>query len=399
MAATGKTRRRAEYRGPAIFSYGFRPFFLAAAIWAVLAMADWAAHLHFGIWIGPFAPVDWHVHELLFGYVSAAIAGFLYTAIPNWTGRMPIRGWPLAAMALLWLLGRVAMAWPYDLDPLAIAIVDAAFLFVMAAVVAREIAAGRNYRNLRVLAPIALLALANACFHAEVILYGVADYSIRLGFAAVLVLVALIGGRVTPSFTRNWLSRQGPGRLPAPFNRVDAVALALLAVAMLIWTALPDWVGAGVLLGLAGVAHLVRLGRWAGERTLSNILLFVLHFFYACLPLGLLALSTGILTDAVGFRIAGMHILGVGLIGGMTASVMSRATLGHTGRALASTPALTLAFALLAAATLTRVWAAFTPDGPEFLLTSACLWIAAFAVFLFAMTPWLVLEKRTKGGA
>lgn len=391
------THPRREFTGPALFSYGFRPFFLAAGVFALVAVAGWTWFLHTGDWSGAYPPHAWHAHEMLFGYVSAAIAGFLYTSIPNWTGRLPIRGWPLALMVALWLAGRLAMATPESLGaPLStIAMVDAAFLFVLAAVAGREIFAGKNYRNIKILAPVLLLASANVAFHLETLRDGAADGPQRAALAAILLLIALIGGRITPSFTRNWLTRQAPGAMPTPFGRLDAAAMIVLAAALVAWTIAPDSQAAGILLAAAAAGQALRLGRWAGARTTGNVLLFVLHGFFACLPLGLAALAAAALTGDDAFRLAGLHILGVGLIGGMTLSVMARATLGHTGRALLSTPALTACFACIALAAIARALAAFLPDA-IWMFSSAALWLAAFAFFLTAAAPWLLKPRAPR---
>jgi uncharacterized protein involved in response to NO len=163
-----------------------------------------------------FAPLDWHVHEMLFGYVAAAIAGFLLMAIPNWTGRLP-NGWPIAGLATLWLAGRAAILFSAKIGSALAAAIDIAFLLTLAALTAREIV-GNNWRNLRVLGVLGALALGNIVFHVEVLIKGGANYGTRMGLAVVI--------RVVPSFTNNWLARNNPGRLPAPFSRYDMIAIA-----------------------------------------------------------------------------------------------------------------------------------------------------------------------------
>src|SRR4029079_15292906 len=152
MSATAALRRRLEYAGPALFSYGFRPFFLGAAVWAALAVALWIPQ-YFGHLNLPaaFAPRDCDIHEMIYGYVAATIAGFLLTAIPNWTGRLPVNGYPLAALAALWIAGRAAVATSAITEAGIAAVIDVAFLGALAAVAVREIVAGQNWRNLRVL--------------------------------------------------------------------------------------------------------------------------------------------------------------------------------------------------------------------------------------------------------
>ena len=226
-------RRRREYAGPILFSYGFRPFFLGGTVWAALGILLWLPP-YFGELSLPtaFTPLDWHIHEMLYGYVAAIVAGFLLTAIPNWTGRLPVNGYPLAGLGALWLTGRVAVAgsaiWGAELA----AVIDVAFLATLAAVALREIITGKNWRNLRVLIVLGVLITGNIVFHLEVIVRGSADYGIRLGIAATIGLIMLGGGRIAPSFTHNWLVRNNPGRLPWPFARFDVLALGASALAL-----------------------------------------------------------------------------------------------------------------------------------------------------------------------
>jgi uncharacterized protein involved in response to NO len=205
MATMQKLR---AYQGPALFSYGFRPFFLFGAIYAGAMVPLWLAVFAGDVSLPTaFAPRDWHVHEMLFGYVGAVIAGFLLTAVPNWTGRLPIQGRPLAILFAAWLAGRLAVTFSGFIGwEIALAI-DAAFLLLLAGAAAREIVAGRKWNNLKVVGIISLLAVTNVAFHVEAHLNGLADYSTRFGVALVVTLVCVIGGRIVPSFTRNWLAR------------------------------------------------------------------------------------------------------------------------------------------------------------------------------------------------
>lgn len=283
---------KAPYTGPALISYGFRPFFLLATLFALLAIPVWLL-----VWrgtfalSGPFSPIDWHIHEMLFGYAAAVIAGFLFTAVPNWTGRRPVRGLPLGLLALLWLSGRIAVAGGFGLPAEGVMVLDCAFLLVATLVIGMEIMAGRNWRNLRVLVPVALLWAANVIFHLEAMQTSAADLGVRLGFAVVVFLLMLIGGRIIPSFTRNWLTKRDASRLPAPFGRVDGIALLAGAAALLVWVAAPASVLAKLLLALAAALHILRLARWKGEATWPSPLLLMLHVSYAFVPAGLLALA------------------------------------------------------------------------------------------------------------
>ena len=196
---------RRAYRGPALFSFGFRPFFLSAGVWAALTVPLW---LTARIGLMPPSGIDrvWHAHEMLFGYLAAVVAGFLLTAVPNWTGRIPVLGRPLAALWALWLAGRLAMVTPWALSPWAWGL-DSLFLLVFAGVIWREILSGRNWRNLGVAAMVSLLALAHLAFH--LLPEASVPAAERAAVALAATLIALIGGRVTPSFTRNWLAPRG----------------------------------------------------------------------------------------------------------------------------------------------------------------------------------------------
>jgi uncharacterized protein involved in response to NO len=218
---------------PAILSYGFRPFFLFGAVYGALTVLLWVpmltGHLESA---SLFSPVDWHAHEMLFGFLPAIVTGFLLTAIPNWTGRLPVQGYPLLGLVVLWLAGRFAVWCSGAIGWQAALALDCAFLAAVAIAAGVEIVAGRNWRNLKVLAPVLVLFAANVLFHVEAHVYGVTDFSRRLALSAALVLIMIIGGRIIPSFTRNWLARENPGRLPVPFGRFDSVAIVVSAKAL-----------------------------------------------------------------------------------------------------------------------------------------------------------------------
>jgi uncharacterized protein involved in response to NO len=286
------------HQGPALLSYGFRPFFFFGACYAAGAIALWLPMFEGHISLATlFAPRDWHAHEMLFGYVAAMVTGFLLTAIPNWTGRLPLQGIPLLVLVLVWLAGRFAIAYSAHLGWVVSASIDCAFLVLVIAAAAREIVVGRNWRNLKVLIPVSVLALGNIGFHTEASIRGIADFSVRAAVSAVVILIMLIGGRIAPSFTRNWLSRENPGRLPMPFGWFDAASIAISALGLCLWIVLPEsfWT-AGALLA-AAVLQCLRLARWAGDRTARERLVLILHIAYAFVPLG--------------FALAGLAALGL----------------------------------------------------------------------------------------
>src|SRR5262245_62165438 len=228
-----------------LFSAGFRPFFLLAAGWAAIAMPVWLAAYTHGYGLrGTLPALFWHAHEMVYGFGSAVVAGFLLTAIPNWTGRLPLRGPALAALAVLWLAGRAGLLLSAQVGALATALLDLAFLAALIAVVARELVAGRNWRNLPMLAALALLFAGNVLVHLHSL--GMAytgGLGSRLGIATLLMLIALVGGRIVPSFTRNWLAKERPRMPPpAPEGTLDRAALLIALAALAAWVAeLATW--------------------------------------------------------------------------------------------------------------------------------------------------------------
>ena len=398
MSTNPALQRRRDYAGPALFAYGFRPFFLAAGLWAAFGILLWLPQ-YLGMATIPthLGALDWHIHEMLYGYVAASIAGFLLTAIPNWTGRLPVNGWPLALLAALWLAGRIAILFSSQIGAIAAAAIDVSFLLTLAIVAAREIIAGRNWRNLRVLIVLGVLIAGNVVFHAEVLQYGAAGYGIRIGIAGVIAMIMVIGGRIVPSFTNNWLVKNNPGRLPVSFARFDMIAIAAGALALLMWVALPAHGATGTLLLLAGALHLVRLARWAGDRTMTDRLVLVLHVGYAFVPLGFALIGASVFFDGVPPS-AGIHAWTAGAVGLMTLAVMTRATLGHTGQALQAGPATQAIYVLVLMAAVLRIAAAFN-SSIVLLELGGALWIAGFATFVFVYGPLLALRKPAWGKA
>ena len=394
--ATTMQRARA-WRGPALFSFGFRPFFFGGAVMAALAVAVSVPWL-LGVIAVPsaFPPMAWHAHELLFGFVPAVMAGFLLTAVPNWTGRLPVVGRPLVLLFGLWLAGRVAMALSAGLHPAVTAALTLAFPLVLAATIAREILAGRNWRNLKVLGALAVLAAAQALFHAEVERHGAPVHGDRLAVAAILMLIMIVGGRIVPSFTTNWLKRENPGRQPAVFGRFDIIAMVVAGVALAAWAAelaMPALVA--VLLVAAGLLQAARLARWAGHRTLAEPLVAVLHVAYAFVPLGFLVTGAALWTGHAALRPAGLHAWTTGAIGLMILAVMTRATRGHSGQALTAPPATVALYAAVFAAALLRMAAALPPAHAAPLLAGAGLaWVAGFGGFALAYSAMLFRPRR-----
>ncbi|MEK7687632.1 MAG: NnrS family protein [Pseudomonadota bacterium] len=380
-------------------SYGFRPFFLGASLFATVGILVWlpiflgAMDLPLGL-----AARDWHIHEMVYGYAAAAIAGFLFTALPNWTGRPPVSGWLLLVLAAAWLAGRIALAASGLIGMEAAAAVDLVFLVMVAAIAGREIVASGNRRNLKLLVVLGVLIVGNAVFHLEVLLDGMAFYGSRIGLAAAVGLIVLIGGRIVPNFTRNALLRAGPGPLPAPFDRFDMSSMAATVAGLVAWVVVPQDMVTAAIAAVAGVLLAVRLTRWVGYRALGDRLVLVLHVAYAFVPAGFLLIALSIVMPDVVTSSAGAHAWGVGAIGLMTLAVMTRATLGHTGRQLVATPATVVVYGLVVFAALARIGAAI-PSSAEIVLlhVAACAWAAAFVGFAAIYGPMLLRPKVTAG--
>ncbi|WP_395646942.1 NnrS family protein [Terricaulis sp.] len=382
---TSTAERYRAYAGAPLFGMGFRPFFLFGATFAALALPLWIVGFHG--WI-PGVTRDWHVHEMLFGYLGAVIAGFLLTAVPNWTGRLPVAGAPLALLFSLWAAGRVAMLFASQ-SPLA-AMIDSAFLFALGLIIAREIVAGRNMRNLPVCGLVFALATANALTHFQ----PAALLGERIGLAAVAMMVAVIGGRITPSFTRNWMAKRRMTPEPAAPGRFDLAALLVTAAGLLAWVTAPEWAGAGASLALAGIFNLARLARWKGWRTAAEPLVTILHLGYAWLAVALGLLGVSVLAPELVSRMAGVHALTAGAFGVMTLAVMTRATRGHTGRGLSADGATLAIYALVNAGAVMRVASPFLPEYSIVLVVAAAtLWSAAFAAFALVYGPYLLQAR------
>jgi uncharacterized protein involved in response to NO len=383
-AKTAGIPRYRPFAGPALIRQGFRPFFFGAGVWALAAMVLWIAILQ-GIVSLPtaFDPVAWHVHEMLFGFVLAAIAGFLLTAIPNWTGRMPLQGIPLSVLVGAWLAGRLAVGASAWIGAGSAAVLDLAFLTLLLGVVLREILAGHNWRNLPMPVVLGGLLLANALTHTDAAgLAATGALGQRLGIGIVILLIGLVGGRIIPSFTLNWLKKQGESNLPASFGVLDRGALGLAAAALAIWVIAPDSPIAGAALIAAGVASLVRLARWRGHLTLTEPLVWSLHLGFLWVGVGLLLVGLSAFLPGVP-PVAGLHALTAGAMGGMTLAVMTRATLGHTGRPLTADVWTAAIYLLVAAAAALRVAAPFLSEVYLPLLwTSGLAWSTAFGLFV-----------------
>lgn len=388
-------KARRDYAGPALFSYGFRPFFLFGALWAALAAPLWMhAFMSGDAMLGAAPALAWHIHEMLFGFIAAIVAGFLLTAVPNWTGSLPVRGWPLFGLFALWAAGRAAMFFYAELG-LGAAVIDSAFLVVLAVLLGREVITGANAKNIPVIVLVSLFALANIGFHAALALGLDWRPAQGVAIAVIAMLIGLIGGRIVPSFTRNWLVQQGRSALPAPMGLYDRASLVALGVALIVWIVLPfDWF-AGAMLLIAGAMHAVRVARWKGWTTHAEPLVLILHAGYAWLPLALVLMGLSMIVPALVPASAALHALTAGAMGTMTLAVMTRASLGHTGRERTADLWTSVIFVLVVLGALVRVFGPIVLGPAAFgvFALSAIVWSGAFALFVLRYGPILLTSR------
>ena len=384
--------------GIPFFSYGFRTFFFSGAVWAAVAMLVWI------VWISgaggysiPYAGIAWHAHELIIGYGTAVLAGFLLTAIPNWTGRPPIQGYTLVWLWAAWLTGRVAMLLAGRIGYLPAALLDNLFLLTLVPLVTREIIAGNNLRNLRVVVIVALVTLANIGFHIEYLSTGYPEYSLRAALALFVVLISVIGGRIIPAFTRNWLKQQGHSqRLPVAFNSFDVATLTVSIISLALWTVMPLASLTAMALLLAGILQLRRLARWVGIRTTAEPLVLILHVGYLFIGLGFVLV--GISAFGLISQQAALHSWSTGAIGIMTLAVMTRASRGHAGFPLTAPIGTRLIYLAIIAAVLLRLSLIALPGSVILQAGAAIAWCAAFILFVACYGSMLLRSKgRAKG--
>ncbi|MHA7816486.1 MAG: NnrS family protein [Pseudohaliea sp.] len=363
-----------------LFAYPFRIFFLSAALLAALAVPWWAAAVT-GAVPASMHPA-WHAHELLYGFLSAAIAGFLLTAVCRWTDSDPVAGLPLLGLYALWLLPRLATA--AGASPLFVQLADLAFLPLVILAAARPIVRVRQWRQLPLLAALTLFWLCDLAFHGS----GDARW-LHGGLLLGALLVVLVGSRITPAFSRNWLRQRGgtaadvvdPGWLAWPLYGVFLLLLGGEAWAILAPAGPPAALTAAV--SLAGAALLLlRLLHWRGWRVWREPLLWILHLGVLCIVPGLVLrglAAPGLVADS-----AWLHLLGVGALAVTILGVMARVSLGHTGRPLVLARGMVVAFSLLLAALAARVAAALGLLGWQpAVIGSALTWFMAFALYLW----------------
>jgi uncharacterized protein involved in response to NO len=375
----------------AIFNYGFRPFFLLAGVQAVVAMTVWLAVLHGMPWeMTWLAPIQWHAHEMIFGFVTAALAGFLLTAVASWTGQRGFAGPPLMVLVAIWLAGRIAMAPGLGVPQALAAAIDLAFLPAVAMAIVPSLIRAGNVRNFPLVGFLVLLFAANLLFHAPDLAARLGIPGLTLAVDTILLMITLVGGRIVPAFTGNALRDRHPeARVPA-FGWVDRAALAAAATVLVVDLIIPGGRLAGAVALVACVLHGWRLSRWRGWLTRGMPIAWVLHVAYAWIPVGLGLKALWLLWQfPVG---AGwLHALTAGAYATMILAVMTRAALGHTGRPLVAAKPIVAAYLLVTLAALTRVFApVVAPAIPQITWTVAgLLWITAFLLYCAVYAPIL----------
>jgi uncharacterized protein involved in response to NO len=387
-----------------IFSEGYRFFFLAAGIYGIFTGLVWTLWLS-GLSAAPSlagAPTMWHAHEMIFGYSTAAIGGFLLTAVPNWTNTPGARRGFIMVVAGLWFAGRLAVWYSSALPLVAVAVVDLAFVLILAAKVLSQLMKRPKPQNMMFLLFLAYLWISNLMVHLD--WFGLAqsgvDVGLRGGLITLCALIAVLGGRVTPAFTRNAMKRAGVPETSWPKSNPVVERVAIVCALSLPGLLLLQLSSAltGVVAVVFGVVQVVRLARWGGRWCLNQPILLALHLGLAMLACGLILWGLAVL--GLGEEVAALHVLGIGCVGGMTLAVMSRAGLGHSGRPLLAPKTAAIAYVVIALAAVLR-WVGSMLGDALFLpmmLGTGGLWVLAFVLYVVAMWPALV-GPRVKAAA
>lgn len=387
--------------GFALFNYGFRPFFFLAGLFAVVSVLVWvglyAGHVELNL---VASPALWHGHEMVFGYTAAAIAGFFLTVVPNWTKVKARKGNILIVLSALWLLGRVAF-WAQGYIPYALVFVaDMLFLLTFTAQVISPLIDPQHRRQFMFVPILVAMIAANAMTHLGILgfeTFGLdwGTHGITLGLDTVIVLVAIMGGRVTPSFTSSYLGHGNPAIKVHQRPKLDRFVLAATWALLVVDQVMPASPVAGVVALVAAALHGARLAGWQGLRTLSNPILWVLHLGYLWLVVGLVL--RGLSDFGLVAAVDAVHALTIGAIGTITLGVMTRAALGHTGRAVKAAPSIVGAYVLVSVAALSRLAVIVWPDLTSVLvMVSGAAWSAAFIVFVGVYLP-ILLRPRIDG--
>lgn len=386
---------RKKAAGFILFERAFRPFFPGAALFAAIAIPLWIFTLETDLeTLSGFSARDYHVHEMIFGYLGAVLAGFLFTAMPNWTGRPALAGTRLALVSALWLTGRLAVytsaSWPT-----AAAVIDASFLLTVSSLAWKDVIAGGSIRNMPVCLLVSLLAIANIAYDFSLLQSADTGWAERSALAIIATLISFIGGRVVPNFSGNWMKKNNISPLPSPFSTFDKAVLATTVVTLTSWILTPETSITGSLFSVTFFAHALRLLRWRGWQTTTEPLVLILHIGYLWLVLWFGLTGMAILSPAIFSISSALHALTAGAIGTMTMAIMTRAILGHSGRKLSAGRITRIIYALITAGAFVRVFAqSFTLDFMLATAISGTLWSAGFLLFAFTYGPYCLSPKN-----
>jgi uncharacterized protein involved in response to NO len=371
-----------------LFALGFRAFFALAGLSALILIVFWNALFNGTLTSEHYFPDNyWHAHEMLMGYAVAVIAGFLLTAVKNWTGKSTVTGDPLASLCLLWLYGRILPFYAGELPDALIALVDLSFLPALAYQVSKPIIEARQYRNMFFIGLLLLLTLGNGLIHAQMLglQANTAAAGIQLIVATIIIMILIIAGRVFPFFTERGI----PGTLIIKNPLLDklSVASAIIVFALQLFGISGTWLALAAIIAVA--INMVRLSYWYVKRILYVPLLWVLYTGYSWIILGFML--TVLSAYSVVLPSLALHAFTLGGIGVLTLGMMSRVSLGHTGRAMKASNAIAIAFVLINVAALFRILLPIAmPSWYENLIyVSTLFWLAAFSLFIFVYAPIL----------
>lgn len=393
-----------------LFSHGFRPFFFGAGLYAALSVAAWHLWLSIHVMGGALSDMTiaepthlWHAHEMVFGFGAAGLSGFLLTAVPNWTKTERLHGVGLFVIFAAWLCGRTAM-WSTAILPVPLtAAIDFAYLPLLGFLIWRKFGANLTPRNTVFLVVVAVLALGNGLYHGDRldIVPGGMSMGIAMGLAGLVLLITIIGGRTIPGFTKNAMTRAGiEDGLPTQNGRLDAVCILLVASFFVAYLVDAPGPLAGGLAAAAATANIIRFSLWRTMSVLTQPIVLVLHVGYAWMIVGLIMMAFALGFD-FGSEVAALHAFGTGAVGTMILGIMTRASLGHSGRRIKASRPIVLAYGLISVAALLRtiVPQLFPSLYLELMLASATAWIVAFTLFVISFAPILLLPRQPNSRA
>lgn len=383
-------------RVPIFLTGGFRPFFLGAALIALVNISIWIGYLTGLLEIHSlFPPIFWHLHEMMFGFVGAAIAGFLLTAVPNWTGRPALKGINLASLFALWILGRVATFYSEYTGAYFAAIADLPLFFILGLYIFRAISAQGSKRNLPIVILVFLFGVANFLMHAE-IMWDIesAEYGYRLSILLVAALIMLIGGRIIPNFTANWLKQNDNPNMPTLMNKYDLFTIIWTLFTLVSWMFMPENKLTGYLFIVAAILNAVRLSRWQIKLIFKNPILLILQVAYLWLAIGLLLFGILIIWQIEQMDIP-VHAITVGAFTSMILAVMTRASLGHTGRKIMASKLTVIIYICINISVVTRLLAIDTDFfATQLLYISASAWVVGFGLFIVQYAPYFFTARK-----